>query len=280
MSPESSEAKARDLAGEQFWEQWWEKTPLPAAFHPDRRGLKNYPSKKFHGFFQGVFKGYSTAGKRLLEVGCAQSVLLPYFSKYFGFAVSGLDRSEVGCQRSRLILEREGVKGDVYCADVFLPPSELLENFDVVVSFGVVEHFTDTVQAVKAVARFARPGGKIITEVPNLTRLLGAYQKILDRALYNAHVPLDRKTLETAHREAGLEVESCIYFLPIGLSVLNVDNWWEGFTWKLIGRLHVLITYCIWWVDGWLLLLRPNGWTSPYVVCVATKPGGELVSKS
>ena len=42
------------------------------------------------------------------------------------------------------ILSIEGVKGDIVCADFFSPPESMIEEFDVVISFGVLEHFEDT----------------------------------------------------------------------------------------------------------------------------------------
>jgi hypothetical protein len=37
------------------------------------------------------------------------------------------------------ILSKEGVRGEIVCADFFSPPGSMLEVFDVVISFGVLE---------------------------------------------------------------------------------------------------------------------------------------------
>ncbi|HEY6290939.1 MAG TPA: class I SAM-dependent methyltransferase [Terriglobia bacterium] len=268
---------AGDRTGREFWDRWWQRTPLPAPIDPTHSGLKNYPWRSFHRYFEEVFRGEPTGEQRLVEIGCGQSVFLPYFARTFGFKVSGLDQSELGCERARRILEREQVPGEICLGDLFVPPPALVGVFDAAFSVGVVEHFNDTPEAARAVARFLKPGGRMLTIVPNLTGMLGLYQRLLDRALYDAHVVMDRERLAGAHRQAGLEVESAGYLMPVGLEVLNVESWKSRLARKLVARTHTAASRLAWLVDDHVIPLPPNRWTSPYVVCVARKPalGGQ-----
>jgi 2-polyprenyl-3-methyl-5-hydroxy-6-metoxy-1,4-benzoquinol methylase len=274
VETENTECPGGDKAGVQFWEEWWKRTrvPLPPPLDPHRPGLKNYEVRRFHHTFEELFKGYNTSSMELIEIGCAQSAYLPYFAKQLGFKVSGIDRSEVGCERARKMLEREGVKGEVYCADFFSVPAQLLGRFDVVISFGVVEHFERTAEAVGAMARLLKPGGIMFTHIPNFTGVLGKYQKLLDRYIYDAHVPLSPENLASAHREAGLEIESCDYFLPIGLEVCHVERWPKHLFYWFTIRSHTAISRAVWFVDDHIVRLRQNRWTSPFINCVARKP--------
>ena len=272
MATKNAQRSARDKAGPEFWDHWWERSRLPAPIDPHRPGLKNYPCRKFHQYFERLFQGYKTDSMELMEVGCAQSVYLPYFAKYFGFKVAGIDRSETGCEAARALLQREGVRGEVFCADFFSLPGQLIGRFDVVISFGVVEHFEPTAEAVWAMASLLKPEGRMITSIPNLTGLLGGYQKLLDPDIYRVHVPLSCESLASAHREAWLEIESCEYFLPISLEVLNAESWPKRLPYWFIIRSHGAISRAVWFVDDHMVRLRPNRWTSPYVNCVARKP--------
>jgi len=265
---------ARDKASPEFWDRWWEKSSLPDPIDPHRPGLKNYPFRRFHQYFERLFRGGHTDFMEMIEVGCAQSVYLPYFAKQFGYKASGIDRSETGCKAARALLQREGIRGDIYCADFFRAPEQLLRRFDVVVSFGVVEHFEPTAEAVRAMASLLKPEGRMISSVPNLTGLLGKYQSLLDWNIYSVHVPLSRQSLASAHREAGLEIERCEYFLPINLEVLNVESWARGFPSWFINRSHGAISRALWFVDDHLVRIPPNRWTSPYIICVARRPPG------
>jgi SAM-dependent methyltransferase len=231
--------------------------------------------RKFHRTFEQLFAGYDTSSMELVEVGCAQSAYLPYFAKHFGFKVSGIDRSEMGCERARTILEREGVKGQVYCTDFFSVPTQLIGRFDVAISFGVVEHFEQTAEALRAMARLLKPGGRMFDDIPNLTGMLGEYQKLLDMDMYNAHVPLSRESLASAHREAGLEIESCDYYLPICLEVFNLERWPKNLLYWFTIRSHTAISRAVWFVDDHIVRLRQNRWTSPYICCVSRKPSTE-----
>jgi 2-polyprenyl-3-methyl-5-hydroxy-6-metoxy-1,4-benzoquinol methylase len=263
-----------DKASPEFWDHWWETSRLPAPIDPHRRGPKNYPFREFHRYFEGVFKGYNTDSMELMEVGCAQSVFLPYFAKHFGFKVSGIDRSPMGCETGRAILEREGVRGEIYCADLFSLPVHLNGRFDVVVSFGVVEHFDPTSGVLRAMANLLKPEGRMITSIPNMTGILGKYQKLLDRDIYRVHVPLGCEGLASAHQEAGLEIENCEYFLPINLEVMNVESWPKPLPYWFIMRSHGAISRMVWLIDEHLGRIPPNRWTSPYINCVARKRTG------
>lgn len=272
METKNVERLGGDRAGAEFWEDWWKRSRIPAPIDPHRPGLKNYVFRRFHQNFERLFQGCDTSAMELVEVGCAQSVFLPYFAKQFGFKVSGIDRSEMGCERARRILESEGVKGEVYCADFFSAPPQLVGRFDVMISFGVVEHFERTAEAVGALARLLKPEGRMITNIPNFTGVLGKYQKLLDRDMYNAHVLLSCESLASAHREAGLAIESCDYFLPICLEVFNLDTWPKHLPYWFVIRSHTAISRAVWFVDDHIVPLPPNRWTSPYVNCVARKP--------
>jgi 2-polyprenyl-3-methyl-5-hydroxy-6-metoxy-1,4-benzoquinol methylase len=270
--PAGPECPGADKAGKSYWDRMWETGALPEPIDPHRRGLKNYPFRRFHNLFERVFQGQRKQGKKLIEIGCAQSVFLPYFAKHFGFEVAGLDRSEGGCEGARSILKRDGVDGEIFCADLFSPPQHLLQEFDVLVSFGVVEHWENPSAVLSAMSKVLRSEGRMITVIPNLNGLPGALQRVMDRAVYDIHIPLNREGLASAHRLAGLEVERCDYFLPIALEVLNVESWSKGLPCWVTMRSYGVISRLVWLWDDHVTSLSANPWTSPYVVCVARKP--------
>src|SRR5437588_8131675 len=55
----------------------------------------------------------------ILEVGCGNSIWLPYVGRKTGVPVAGLDYSEAGCELARQQLAAEGVAGKIFCADLF-----------------------------------------------------------------------------------------------------------------------------------------------------------------
>ena len=264
-----------DKAGKAYWDHVWEAEQLPRAVDPALKGLNNYVNRRFDAYFQQTFAPIETSGKRLLEIGCARSAWLPYFAQRFGFQVTGLDYSERGCEQSRQILRNEAVAGEVVLADFFSPPAYLTHSFDAVVSFGVVEHFQETSACLSAFARFLKPGGLMVTSIPNVTGAIGWLQRRLNRPVYDVHVPLSAPDLSGAHLQAGLEVLRCEFFLSASFGVLNVNDcrsrWWYPF----VTRGCSWLSKAIWILERGLPPLPPNRLTSPYIVCLARKPSAQ-----
>src|SRR5881394_4082416 len=168
---------AGDRAGGTYWDGVWRNAEIIAPADPGITGRNNYVERRFAEFFRHALG--DGKGKKLLEVGAANSAWLPYFAIHQGFNVAGLDYSDGGCAQARAVLQRAGVAGTITCADMFDPPEALVGAFDSVVSFGVVEHFERVEDAVRAVATFCSPGGIVATVVPNMTGLIGALQRRL-----------------------------------------------------------------------------------------------------
>ena len=209
----------KDKAGEVYWSEVWKNAELQSALNLSSNSLNNYPNKILFNLFRRIFKGLNTSNLDLLEIGCGNSVLLPALHKEFGFKITGLDYSEFGCKQTEKILERDQVKGEIILGDAFNPPSELIEKFDVVCSFGVVEHFEDTAATLKAFAKFLKPGGILITSIPNMKGATGLLHKLMNRPVYDIHVPLDKQDMRLAISKAGLSEIVNEYFLAISFAI-------------------------------------------------------------
>ncbi len=208
-----------DKAGENYWSEVWERTSLPEPIDVRSKSLNSYPERILDRLFREIFSGIETKGKKLLEIGCGNSVLLPYLAKEFGFEIYGIDYSEKGCKQSELILQRDGIKGKIMCEDAFHPSKELLNTFDVVCSFGVAEHFIDTAGTLKCFSNFLKPGGLLVTSIPNMKSATGLLHKWLNRPVYDIHVPLDKNDLKSAIENAGLTPVLNKYFLAVSFAI-------------------------------------------------------------
>jgi SAM-dependent methyltransferase len=226
-----------------------------------------------HEFFSQQFSQLPDPTTSLLEIGSARSQWLPYFAREFGFAVTGLDYSPAGCDQAREILRRANIPGTVVEADLFHPPPALQNAFDVVVSFGVVEHFDDTSACIRAISRFLKPGGLMITEIPNLAGLGGRLQRVFCPEIHSVHVIMTAQDLEHAHLDAGLHVDSCDYIINGGFSNVNVSCRRDRPGFPLISRLPMVLTAPFIAMDVARFSTPPNRLTSPYIVCVARASG-------
>jgi 2-polyprenyl-3-methyl-5-hydroxy-6-metoxy-1,4-benzoquinol methylase len=262
-----------DRAGRLYWEQHWSDKPIRYDNKHRSGTITNYVNRRIEKYFDEVFANIETSGKSLLEIGCARSIWLAYFTNTFGFQVSGIDYSARGCEDTQRSLINDGITSEIVCADFFDPPSWMNGKYDVIVSFGVAEHFQDTQRCIKAFAKMLKPGGNMITVIPNMVGLIGQIQKFIDRQVFDIHVQLNTNDLRNAHEAAGLEVLDCSYFLSTNFGVCNVEKRnQKTLSWlckKGIVASLLRLSMFVWLIEEHLPLLKPNKFTSPYITCFA-----------
>lgn len=132
--------------------------------------MTNYDDYLLH---EVIFKTYlpGVKGARLLEVGSAPGLNLVYLKQTYDFDVYGVDYSEVGVELNRETFAANGINPDnCIHADFFSKTfqEQYRESFDVVYSYGFIEHFTDTEDVIAGHVNLLRPGGRLIVSVPNL----------------------------------------------------------------------------------------------------------------
>jgi 2-polyprenyl-3-methyl-5-hydroxy-6-metoxy-1,4-benzoquinol methylase len=125
-------------------------------------------------------------GMKFIEIGCAPGKMLAWVAKVLGAEVAGLDSSECGMLYTRQLFDALGIQADLRKEDI---DSHTFEpgTFDVVYSAGLIEHFSDPRPAVRVHAELARPGGKIIITIPNLSGWWAVPTKLLDPSVLDMH---------------------------------------------------------------------------------------------
>lgn len=263
-----------DRAGKDYWDAAWSQEEFPAAIEPRTSSLWGYRDRLFHRAFTRILGQRRNVA--FLELGCARSAWLPYFSREFGYTVSGLDYSEIGAKQAAERLQREGIAGETRCGDLFTPPPDWVGAFDVVAWFGVAEHFDDTSAAVRAAARYLKPGGILLTEIPNLTGVNGWLQRLLHKPVYDIHVPLTAPALARHHAAAGLDVLRSTYVVPTDFGVIDLaghpPGWKRVLKEKLLYALR-LLSGVIWWLDRRFGPVTPGRITSGFIITAGRKRG-------
>jgi len=262
------------------WDREWTRKKIPQPLDPKDQRLKNFHALQLHAFLRNALSaidlpadaGGANRRRRLIEVGCGGSVYLPYFAKEFGFNIAGIDYSSEGCELSDAVNRAAGVEAEIVEADVFQPPEAFLGAFDVVFSAGFVEHFSPTQSIVQTLVRLARPGGYLLTLIPNMASAVGALQKAVNRPVYDIHVPLTLQQLEEAHRDCGLTVLRSGYVGTINWSVVNFQGEKSLLSQKFGRKLTRLASRPVWWLQRHGLPDMPNRYTSPTIACFAQRP--------
>ena len=275
-----NQEKQVDKAKVDHWETVWGGMDMPDPMVSDGQAVRDHLTRCFDRFFSRVFDRFlktETNKANVIELGCGRSIWLPWFARRFGLEIGGLDYSQTGCQQAQALLARDNISGDIREGDIFAPPSDMLERFDVVTSFGLVEHFTDTAACVASCAAFAKPGGLIVSELPNMFGLNGAIVKVINRRVYDMHVPMTREMLARAHLDAGLEVLDSHYLMFANLNVSFLDQKAPRLFQLLINGSLYATTRLFWWLETMGIKLPATAFASPYVVVVARKPAEDKI---
>lgn len=260
-----------DKAGKQYWDQTERNQHIEmVAFTGRERGARDLVARQSHSSFESAFSNIASNGKKLLELGCGGSRLLPYFEKQFGFEAYGIDYSEHGCELAREMCRANGVPPRVICTDLFDSRADLRGAFDVVFSGGVLEHFTNTEYCLTIFASFLKPGGVLITTIPNMGGLTGFMQRMLSREIFEKHKVLTPDILQRAHESVGLEILRCEYIHFIDFGVVNAGYRPPLYKKLFLGALTNL-TSLTWKLESLTGSWMPNRISSPHVWCTARK---------
>jgi 2-polyprenyl-3-methyl-5-hydroxy-6-metoxy-1,4-benzoquinol methylase len=149
--------------------------------------------------------GGLSRGSRVLEIGCGRSPWLPFLSRRLGCRVAGIDIEPHAAELARANLAGARAAGEIHCGDAFALTARpgLRHTFDLVYSMGVLEHYDDAAARIAVLADYLRPGGRILTTVPNLQGVNWLLQRLADLRTLRAHVVYDRQLLARVHEAAG-----------------------------------------------------------------------------
>lgn len=159
------------------------------------------------------YGGLTHASPQVLEIGCGRSPWLPHLARTAGCRPAGIDLEPYAAQLARANLAGAGVEGDIYCRDAFDLQSNksLWGRFDLAYSLGVIEHLPDVSDKIKILARYVKPGGRVITLVPNMQGMNWILQRMGSLHVLQAHVVYTADSLRLAHEQAGLKTIAAGY---------------------------------------------------------------------
>ncbi len=234
---------------------------------PDLNDFRNFATRRVVHTLESV----GLAGKRVLEVGAGDSEILLLLAKRLaGIAqFAGLDYAAAGCELLRDRGRQVGAEIEIIQSDLFRPPQELIGGFDLVYSVGLVEHFARLGDVLAALTRFLRPGGDLVTIIPNMHGVLGTLTKRWNREVYEIHIPHSLSTFLAGHADAGLQVVRSGYLCSSNFGVLS--SCFEGGAgqgaraYRWLSRL----SKGLWWYESRMFELPKTAWLSPYIYAIS-----------
>lgn len=154
---------------------------------------------------KNIFRKYLNKTKgTAIEIGCVPGKFLAYICREFGYFPEGIDYVKNAQKITAQTLLNNGISEfNIYQADFRAWKSD--KDYDLVCSFGFIEHFGNPEEILNKHVDLLKKGGKLIVEVPNFGGFKGWLQKTFDTESYYKHNPhvmnLDffRKFAEKTH---------------------------------------------------------------------------------
>ena len=195
--PEQNKNQTKPITPASHWEEIYQKkdTTCRLAFQK-----WSYPVQAELANHLGSFT--QNRSSRFIEFGCAPGRFLVYFSQVFGWEVAGVELSQTGVVRTEALLKANEVNARLYTGDMLTLEPDC--QYDVVGSFGLIEHFDNPLPCYRAMMRWLRPGGAMIVTVPNLIGPIGAAMRWRNFQEYQGHQRFSPEDLANHCRAVGL----------------------------------------------------------------------------
>jgi len=120
-----------------------------------------------------------------IEIGAIPGRFLSFMNQAFGYRVTGLDSARDWSAFDE-VMRRAGVTSVEKLEQDFLR-FETDRTYQVVASFGLIEHFHDVGDIIHRHARLVAPGGFLVLSVPNFTHVQFLYHRLVDPANLELH---------------------------------------------------------------------------------------------
>lgn len=201
------------LTDRDFWVKYWEsKTDLSVVIP------ENY---LFHRQLADIV--HENGVKTAIELGGFPGYYAVFLKKYQNLDVTLLDYF-VHAPITQELLAANGLKEDsIKIIETDLFKYTTVEQFDLVLSCGLIEHFNDTADIINRHIAFVKPGGTLFITLPNFKAVNGWFQKQFDKDNYDKHNIhcMDPDLLAKICTDAGLEVIQSRYFGRFSLWLEN-----------------------------------------------------------
>lgn len=215
--------------------------------------------------FKDLFAKHLGRGGTCFEIGCYPGPYLIYLGKTFGYTVGGIDTTPGVVAALPDLVRSQGVEVSGFVQGDFLTYA-LDQQYDVVCSFGFIEHFLNYEEVIRRHIALVKPGGILVLSCPNFRRLQWVFHRLFDAPNLRRHVlaAMNFREWNKIFSEAGMEVLHQSYY-----RTCEVWRTREGsprpirdkVAWRLVRLAQALDTRIRW----------PNRWTSPYMVTFARK---------
>ena len=278
------------LTNKEYWDSLYHQKGRACNDNLKKSNTKISFLKNLRQKFRGQFNDYNEylfwdiilpqylSGKKeikALEIGSAPGDFLIKLKQAYGVIPFGVEFSESGSAYNKDLFSKYGINPDnIICGD-FLTldfQSTYKEYFDMVISRGLIEHFTDVENIIEKHIALLKSGGCLLISIPNLRKINYIFTWIFNRnilAIHNLDI-MKKEVFFTLFKKARLETRYCDYY---GLFTFNLFNTAKG---SFLCFFHIFLRYLQLFISPLIKLtinnknVKGNSW-SPYLMYIGIK---------
>ena len=263
----------KKLSGLKYWNSIYKRSETTKVAVNTKRVFRHYSQILFWKLCDKYLP--KEKGLKILEVGCAPGVNGVDFNQKFEYQPFGVDYSPAGCELTKKVFAASGNDpNNVILADFFSDEfqEKYKNHFDIVSSFGFIEHFDDCENVVDKHLNLLKKDGYLLITIPNFRgfvnfNLLRFFNKEIIE-IHNLEI-MDDKKFEKLFDMEGLTKLYCDYYGVFTFRLFNTEG--------LLKR--YLLFLCFAFQIGLNFLFRmlfrgksiENRFLSPYLIYIGKK---------
>ncbi len=247
-----------NLTEKDFWSENWKKLNLPARFFNDYS--HEILSRKIDKYIKPEYKSF-------LEVGGCPGRWAEYFFTRHSMKCDSMDYDENNIAITKRNYEMLGIQGDVFFGDIISNNTVPEKLYDVVLSDGLVEHFTDSSEVFKNHVKYLKKEGLLIVGVPNIKKSwFYDYFSQYDKESYVGYRHVSKEELLEHARKNNLDVLYCDFIGVFNIGLINTSSLNSLFQ-KVFIINHLFFQF----IFRCLNIVKESKVFSPYIYLIAKK---------
>lgn len=200
-----------DLTSRNYWQKRQSKLKAPT----DRGAIKDLLDS-----VEPLLREYK--GQRWIELGCSPGHFSSLLYRRIPFKPFGVDFSPDAHLYVDAMAQYARAHATLFQAD--LRDFATTELYDVVMSFGLIEHFTNPAEILEHHYRLCRRGGLLVVSIPHLRFLQWTYHFLFDRKDLAVH-NVSMMNLRTFHTFSQIKNMEILLLRHVGrINFWNVDE--------------------------------------------------------
>jgi SAM-dependent methyltransferase len=172
-----------NITEKDYWDNFWIHLSLPC------RVKENFSNDHIISEFLKQYVPSGENRKIALEIGCAPGKWMIFLNDELHYSAEGCEYLESAVKITRQNLEMNNIHNAIIYQGDFLSYDFGKNQYDVVISLGFIEHFTNPEFIVWKMCTILKTGGILIIGIPKFTGLNYNIAKYIDKKLKNKLLP-------------------------------------------------------------------------------------------